>query len=105
MKRALCVGLLVATVGCASMSAKKELKGAMAAVQSAQSAGANNDPAAQPKLSQAESELGRARELLQGGNSKEAKSAAQSAYEYAEQALQILRSKGQGEPAAAALTR
>jgi hypothetical protein len=103
--RALCVGLLVATtIGCASMSAKKELKGAMEAVQSAQSAGASKDPAAQPKLSQAQSELGRARDLLEGGDAKGAKSAAESAYENADQALQIVRGKGKADPAAAALT-
>jgi hypothetical protein len=103
MKRAICIGLLIATVGCASMSAKKELKGAMAAVQSAQSAGADRDPEAKPRLSQAESALAQARELMQGGNSKGAKTAAESAYQYAEEALEIVRGKSKGAAAAALL--
>jgi hypothetical protein len=103
MKKVLCVGLLVATVGCASMSAKKEMKGALAAVQTAHAEGADKDPQASSRLTQAESQLGRARDMLQGGDNKGAKSAAQTAYEYAEQALQIVRGKPKSA-AAAALT-
>ncbi|MDB4976880.1 MAG: hypothetical protein JWN48_5221 [Myxococcaceae bacterium] len=94
MKKAILIGFALLSLGCSRASgAAREVKSALSAVQSAQNAGAAKDPEAAPRLTQAQSEVARAESLLKGGDSGNAKSVAQTAYQYAEEALKIVRSK------------
>ncbi|MDB4973482.1 MAG: hypothetical protein JWN48_1823 [Myxococcaceae bacterium] len=104
MKKAILMGCALLVLGCSSASvAAREVKSALSAVQSAQSAGAEKDPEAAPRLAQAQSEATRAQNLLKGGDSSSAKSAAETAFQYAEEALKIVRAKaGTGAAQAAA---
>jgi hypothetical protein len=103
MKKAWLVGLSLLVLACSpAASATKQVKSALAAVQSAESAGAEKDPEAAPSLAQAKSAVARAQDLLKGGNTGEAKSTAASAYQYAEEALKIVRAKMGGSSTAQA---
>lgn len=103
MKKAMLVGFAILTLGCSQASgAARQVESALSAVHNAQNAGAAKDPEAAPRLAQAESEAARAERLLRGGDSGGAKSVAQTAYQYAEEALKIVRSKGASSAAQAA---
>ena len=105
MKKAILIGLTMLAVGCSqSSAATKQVNGAVAAVESAKSAGAERIPEAKRSLAMAESGVTRAKDALKGGDYKNAQAAASSAYEAAEEALRIAKSKGGNAARTAAAT-
>jgi len=103
MKKAILAGLTLMVLGCSpSTMATKKVDSAMAAVESAKSAGAAKVPEAAPSLAAAESDVTRAQTALKDGDYDGAKSAASSAYDAAEEALKIAREKGGASTAQAA---
>jgi hypothetical protein len=107
MKKAILIGLTMLALGCSESSvATKQVNSALAAVQSAKSAGAEKIPEAAPSLAMAESDVTRAQNALKGGDYKNAQTAASSAYEAAEEALKIAKNKaGSGAAQTAAIVK
>jgi hypothetical protein len=105
MKRAILTGLTMLVLGCSqSSAATNQVNSALAAVESAKSAGADKIPEAKPALAMAETDVQRAQNALKGGDYKNAQTAASSAYESAEEALKIAKSKaGKSAPRTAAV--
>ncbi|MDB4990137.1 MAG: hypothetical protein JWN04_5315 [Myxococcaceae bacterium] len=102
MKNAFLLGVTMLVLGCAQTSgAMKEVESALAAVHNAQAAGAAQNPASAPKLTQAENEIARAQTLLESGKTGTAKTSAATAYQYAQEALQLLNASSGAAPAAA----
>jgi hypothetical protein len=103
MKHAIAIGVALFVLACSHASgATTQVNNALAAVDSAEKAGAAKIPEAATHLESAKDDVARAQGLLKEGKAEDAQSAANSAYQDAEQALEIARQKGGSKAAQAA---